>query len=244
MIEQPKSSFESTASPEEQERLKRAVCDFFRNKLVELEALPARGSPPDHVQRLYELCTSSNRPWTGQKEFDLLGLALPLGIRFDQHSGYVAENRRLDINIAPLLEARDTHALRQATQFILQDVYHETEHIFVPGFPMQYGIDLEGPEQTVEYLCHPGEIHAFARQYAFRYSQAYPGEPFELQKMRELTEVLQNERKRRADAYNYFVAFALPATQEKYRDVVDLAEVHRSIVAETERHLELLRRNI
>lgn len=234
---------EVTLSPEEQERLKRAVCRFFSDKLTELEVTLGERTT-DYVQRFYERCTGSTRPWTQQKEFDMVGLSLPLRIRFDQHSGYISENQRLDIDISPLLEAKDADALKQATLLILQDVYHEAEHIFVPGFPMQYGLDLEGPEQTVEYLCHHGEIQAFARQYAFRYANAYPGAQFELQKMQQLAEGFQGERHNHMDAYNYFVVFADPKKQDQYKHIANLAEVHRAIVLQTEKHLELLKRNI
>ena len=236
MPEQLKNFNEPNASPEEQERIKHGVCAFFDSKLTGLES-GAEDSSSGYVQQFYEICTGSNRPWTQQKEFDLPETPVPLRIRFDRHSCYMPQNRRMDIDITPLIEAKDENTLKRAALLILQDVYHESEHIFIPGYELKYGMGLEDRQQTVEYLCHPGEINAFAKQYAFRYSREYPGDSFVLHKMQALAKRLKDENPIRADAYNYFLTFAVPEKQRKYRKWGNLAAVHASIVVETEKHL-------
>ena len=131
MKEQPQHP-EPILSPEEQERVKLSICHFFENKLNELEA-NAGSNPSGYVQQFYELCSGSTEPWTRKKEFDLLGLAVPLRIRFDQHGGYQPKLRKMSINITPLLQARSANELKEAGLSVLETVHHESEHIFFPG---------------------------------------------------------------------------------------------------------------
>lgn len=242
MREQLQNTIESTLSLEEQERLKRAVCGFFKDKLTELEITSVE-SPSGYVQQFYKLCTGSARPWTQEKEFDLLGLAAPLRIRFDRHSGYQPELKKMSINIEPLLQAGDTNGLREAALSILEDVYHEAEHIFFPVDLEEYLDPDATPDEWIKYATQTNEINSCARQFAFRYSVEYPNESFTLEKMQALAEHLKTRNPGRAFAYNYFVVFADPKKQDQYKHIVNLAEAHRAIVLQTERHLELLKRN-
>lgn len=113
MPEQLHNGIETFTSPEQREQTTRAICTFFENKLTGLEAR-AVDNPSGYVQQFYELCTGSTRPWTRQKEFDMIGLSLPLRIRFDQHGDYAPELRRLCIDIRPLLQARSKSELTEA----------------------------------------------------------------------------------------------------------------------------------
>ncbi len=239
MKEQLQTANEATLSPEQQEQVKRTICDFFEGRLAELE-VKAGDDPSKYVQQFYELCTGSNRPWTQQKEFDLPGLPMPFRIRLDRHSGYQPELQKMSISIEPLLQAQTPGELKEATLLILGDVYHETEHIFFPVELEEYEDADRGvtSEEWVKYACQSAEINANARQFAFLYSREYPNELFTLGTMRILAEHLKPKD---ANAYNYFIAFAKPDMQEKYRHIANLAQAHELIITQTKSHLEKLK---
>lgn len=240
MIEQLQQQGESLPSPEEQEQIKLTICHFFEERLTELESGANAGSS-DYVQQFYELCTGSDIPWTRQKEFvpSIPELPMPFRIRFDRHSGYQPELKRMSISIEPLLRAHTAAELQEAILTVLEVVYHETEHIFFPVELEKYEGAARGmtTEEGITYLCQNTEINAYARQFAFRYSREYPNEPFTLDNMQRLAERLLPQD---TNANNYFVAFANPTVQEKYKHVANLATAHASIVAETKSHFEKL----
>lgn len=243
--EQFPQTAEAILTPEEQERMKLSVYRFFEGKLTELEATSGSGSV-DYVQRFYELCSDKTEPWTRKKEFDLLGLAVPLRIRFDQNSHYDVANRCISIDIRPLLQAKGQEALKQAVIPILEDVYHEAEHIFNPGLGESHFVpEYDTEESSLLYLSDPAEINAFARQFAFRYAREYPGAPFDLPKMSILAEQDLKDEKRfkRNAAYNYFIACADMVKQQKYKGF-NLKSIHEAIIAETRKHLARLRQTI
>lgn len=238
MLERFHNPNESAPSPEVQENMKRAVCRFFEDKLAGLEA-EAQDSPIGYVQEFYKLCTGSDQPWVRAKELDLLDLPVPLRVRFDRSSGYQPDIQKMSISINPLDNARTVSDLRDATLSILESVYHEAEHIFLPGEPEEYGgIDTSDMTRFITYASKPSEINAFARQFAFRYSREYPNEPFEIKKMQVIAEHLKRTR---AHAYFYFIHFAKPETQERYNLIADLAQLHDSIIVQTKTHLEKLK---
>lgn len=242
--EQQQNRSEPLMSPEQQEQAKLAICRFFEQKLTALESIFEGGhtEEPAYVQRFYELCTGSSNLWTRQKEFtpSIPGLTMPLRVRFDRHSGYQPELGRMSISIEPLLIARNAGELKEAALSILEVIYHEAEHIFFPVELEKYEGAESGmtTEEGIVYMCQNTEINAYARQFAFRYSREYPNEPFTLDNMQKLAEHLKPKD---ANAYNYFVAFAKPSVQEKYKHLANLAEAHGSIVAQTRNHFEKLR---
>ncbi len=248
MTEQLPKTSETILSPEQQERVKLTICRFFEEKLARLMVGAANDTTKQlaYVQRFYELCTNQNRPWTQQKEFSLSiqGMSGPLRIRFDQHSCYSREFQQMDVNIGPLLNARTVTELENAMYLVLEDIYHETEHIFTPGASQDYGIEVENAEEWIKYASHPGEINAFARQFAFRYYQEYTDEPFLLEKMQTLASRLKAENPNHIQFFTYFIAFANPSLQEKYRPIANLADIHTSITKETDLHLKKLKREI
>lgn len=235
--EQQQNKSEPLMSPEQQERIKLAVCRFFEDKLIVLEA-EAKNSPAGYVQDFYKLCTGSDQPWVRAKEFDLPGLPVPLRIRFDR-SSYVDESGMMCLDVSPFLETQNVNELKKARMLFLRDVYHEAEHIFVKGDSREYGIGFEDSAEWIRYANHPGEINAFGRQFAYRYLQEYSGESFILGKMCVLAEKLEAESNDCA-ASNYFIVFANPEKQEKYKNIADLARIHGLIVEATKGHLEKL----
>jgi hypothetical protein len=118
-----------------------------------------------------------------------------------------------------ILEADSVDTLRLAAETLFEHVIHETAHIDFPGTSIdEQGGDREG---AVKYLCHPGEMCAHAKEYAFKYRRTFPGEPFDLEKMRSIIST--------NDERNYLIQFADPDKQAAYRSVADLASVHATM---------------
>lgn len=119
-----------------------------------------------------------------------------------------------------VLEADSREAARSAMETVFEHVVHETAHIFYPGTSIdEQGGGIEG---AVKYLCHPGEMRAYAKEYAFKYRRAFPGEPFDLEKMRSIIST--------NDERNYLIQFANPQKQEEYRAVANVAQTHTTVV--------------
>jgi hypothetical protein len=140
-----------------------------------------------------------------------------------------APGGQIVLGLGALLEARSEDEFEAAREDLIDAIYHETEHI------TYWGSDIdatESVEAAVQYLTTEGEIRAFAKQYAFRYSRLFPDEPFDLEKMRTLSGV--------RGVMNYFDSFADPAKQEKYRGVADVKHAHEQIVTLTAQGVEYL----
>lgn len=113
--------------------------------------------------------------------------------------------------------------------------WHESEHIFHMG--ADYDVDPDADQEArrlalVEYLSHPGEVRAHARQYALEFSREFPAEPFSIEKFM----AIDGGKAATGLAGYYFRFFADPAVQARYDgrgDFAPLAETHRSIVALT-----------
>ncbi len=164
-------------------------------------------------------------------DFEQDGELQKLNIVFDRSSEYDSNSRTIRINIDPLFPDRTSDDESKAARFegglkILQSVYHEVEHIYYQGSPLE----PKDIEETLEYLGHPGEIRAFARQFASLYQQHYPGELFSLEKMQALAQAFGDNR-----AINYFISFADPSKQEKYAQYADIGRIHQTVASLTER---------
>lgn len=137
------------------------------------------------------------------------------------------------IGIKALITASTEEAFDQGIETLASMVYHEVEHIVFPARnPDEFG---EGAERTIGYLAEKGEIRAHAKQFAYKYTRRFPGELFNLEKMRSISAS--------AKEVNYFIAMTDPAKQEKYRTIANLGEIHRQIVRMTEQLVAILNEN-
>jgi|GEM_PF-3279728 len=139
--------------------------------------------------------------------------------------GYEGE---LTFGLRSLLEASSADTLAEAVNTLYEHVIHETAHLGFPGTSTdeQGG----GTEGAVKYLSHPGEMRAYAKEYAFKYRREFPGEPFDLGKMR--TIISTNDER------NYLVRFADSQVQATYHSIADLSDVHAKVVDLTRRFVE------
>ncbi len=118
----------------------------------------------------------------------------------------------------------------EGVNVFLENVYHEVEHVFYPGHDSLDDSDLA---ELIGYYTNPGEIRAYARQFAHTYSLHYPGEIFDLKKMQALALESGDGR-----AINYFNSFADPEKQAKYAEFGDIKKTHETIVSLTERFVD------
>lgn len=114
-------------------------------------------------------------------------------------------------------------------------VFHEMEHMKHLGDELLEEEDDDLKRlASVQYLSHPGEMRAHARQFAILYSDTFPGQPFDLKKLRSLAEEDPKIR-------SYFIRLADPEVVSKYmelakglnRDIGDLATLFPAMVRMT-----------
>jgi hypothetical protein len=225
---------------QKQERIKLIVSKFLEDKLslaVQMRSgAMEKREIVDIVQCLQRVWPENDGvPWQRKPRFRIPNLDEELTIRFDLHSDYDITNKIMTLNISNLRDAKTPEELGAALTNVLEDVYHESEHIYNPGSDIE-PVDVQ---ETIEYLGNPGEIEAHARQFAYRYRKEFPGEPFDLAKMKDLAQRIKGTG--RGDKhYNYFVSFADPIKQEKFKEFGDVKTIHEKIVEATLRHLLIL----
>jgi hypothetical protein len=158
-------------------------------------------------------------------------------VRFDRSGEYDATSHIISLDIGKLRSAKTEQEVENALLTILEQVYHESEHAYNPDYRGHSGPgDIQ---ETIEYLEDQGEIEAFGRQFAFRYSKEYPNKEFDLSKMIALCQKLKDLGEGTAH-YNYFVLFADPVKQEKYGSYGNIKEINEKIIDSTKRHFTLL----
>ena len=145
-------------------------------------------------------------------------------------------NRNLDkINGTIILGLGELYQLQSdryeaVSTEIQMALFHEIEHILYPG------TDLLGPgkENSILYLANPGEMRAFAKQYAYLFTTMYPGEPFNPENLLALCNPNDNRAK------SYFSIFADPQKQQKYANIADLKAINGQMVSLTSRFVDYL----
>jgi len=120
---------------------------------------------------------------------------------------------------------RDSAAAEQHLGRIAGSLNHEMTHLHHKGADAGDG----GVEDAIRYLTSPGEMRAHAKDYAYTWSRTFPGQPFDAQKFVQevMPKLVQSKQKK---ANNYFVAFADPPKQAKYKHVADLGGAHKQLI--------------
>lgn len=136
------------------------------------------------------------------------------------------EGGELVLGLNKLLTAETLEEFNDALQRMFETVYHETEHLAYPGEDLAD----ESTEAILRYYANPGEIRAHSKAYAYRYYQKFPGEGFDLEKMRSIATSSKDKM--------FFVSFA-DSQHEKYRNVADqVAKIHDGMIRSTTRFVE------
>jgi hypothetical protein len=154
-------------------------------------------------------------------------------LRFDHTSGSVGHVAGSDLftitlPLQQLYSAQTLEEFDDARIALVQTIYHEIEHIELWGADV---LDTKDSAAIVEYLCNPGEMRAYAKQYAYLYVEHFTGEPFRLEDMRQI--IQWNRDGQRQDipktkifkAIAYFEQFFDRAFQKKYEHTANLQEV-------------------
>jgi hypothetical protein len=186
------------------------------------------GESADIVEYLQKVWPENDgAPWQRRPRFTVPDLEEPILIRFEPHTTeYDSASRTISIAVGELRKASTAEEFERALVQMMQSVYHEAEHIFIPGQELDTG---EGVRGTIEYLCNEGEIAAYARQFSYRYKKEFQDQPFNLELMQQLAVKLKDVEGNN-NAYYYFVLFLDSARQEKYRLYGDVLKAHERIV--------------
>lgn len=113
------------------------------------------------------------------------------------------------INILPFNKAKTIEEIDSYLESLKSTMHHEAEHIYNIGSNYDKN-DHEGDEKYkagMEYMNHPGELKAHARQMAYLYSKNFPNQPFDLEKAQSI--INQPTLK------NYFGSLSNPETWQK-----------------------------
>ncbi len=138
----------------------------------------------------------------------------------------------IELELKGLMDAQNEDELIAAFAALTESIYHEVEHIYYPGADNSLN-ELEDIKDILDYISDPGEICAYAKQFAYRYTTEFPNQPFDLEKMRSIA---QNTRQ----GENYFVGCANPEVIQKYKAFGDIAKIHDDIVKWTQKYVEYL----
>lgn len=206
----------------------------LRTALSAMETAPSLEPPLDFVEHLQRIWENDNVPYRRKPKFKLQGLhGETYTVRFSNDvTEYDSHGKEFTFGINSIRQATTTQARRLALSNLLDSVYHEIQHIYTPGSDLEPTTIAE----TIEYLGNAGEIQAHARQFARRYKDEYPGQPFTVEKMQELADTLKEQGSNKA--YNYFVSFADPEKQIKYAQYGDIKKIHEAVVAATAQHYD------
>jgi hypothetical protein len=120
---------------------------------------------------------------------------------------------------------RDKASVQQHLDRISGSLNHEMTHLHHKGADEGDG----GVEDAIRYMTTQGEMRAHAKDYAWTWSRSFPGRPFDPKKFMEVIvpKLVDSKQKK---ARNYFVAFADPLKQEKYKHVADLGAANKQLI--------------
>lgn len=132
----------------------------------------------------------------------------------------------------------DADSARQHLNRIAGSLNHEITHLHHKGADEGDG----GADDAIRYLTNPGEMRAHAKDYAYTWSRMFPGQPFDAQKFVQavIPKLVQSKQRK---ANNYFVAFADPAKQAKYKHVADVGNAYRQLVGMVSGYVDYYAKN-
>lgn len=144
---------------------------------------------------------------------DVAGKQVLFKLEFNNHpADTLHQNGKFNgfiINVLPFNKAKSIKDIDDYLESLKSTMHHEAEHIYNIG--SNYDInDHEGDKQHIagmEYMNHPGELKAHARQMAYLYSKHFPNQPFDLKKAQSI--ISQPTLK------NYFGSLSNPAIWQK-----------------------------
>ena len=241
VIPRPEQTNTFTSDPEQLEReeetdknhVTQAVVTML-NQITDWKLAKLHNGSEVSLSEAWELLRENwpNNDGRRKTRFSIPGARNGTSVYFENNANdYDAVSGQICLGIKSILDATTEEEVRNATNLVIEIAYHEVEHIYNPGMETY----PDTPQATIEYMGNDGEIKAHARQFAFRYLQSYPGDNFDLIKMRALISPTD------INAQNYFVTFTIPEKQEQYRQWGDLAEIHDKVVRETTRMIEMLK---
>jgi|GEM_PF-5789692 len=142
------------------------------------------------------------------------------------------------LNEKSIKNSEDPAEIKAEIEKMILALHHEAEHICHK--PKES--DTDTVEETLAYLSDSAEMRAHARQSAALYERRFPGQPFDIQKMREAIATLAPAIGAGLD--NYWNKMASPEKQQLYADSgYDLATVHRQVAELTQQFLEQYQRS-
>jgi hypothetical protein len=123
------------------------------------------------------------------------------------------------------IEKKDQEGIKTHLRRIAGSLNHEMTHLHHHGS----NAGEETPDDFVRYMTNPGELRAHAKDYAYTWAQDFPGVPFDPQRfVNEVIPTLVPTKKQKAT--NYFVAFADPEKQSKYKHVADIRAAREQLI--------------
>lgn len=124
------------------------------------------------------------------------------------------------------IQKRDQEGVKTHLRRVAGSLNHEMTHLHHHGS----NAGEETPDDFVRYMTNPGELRAHAKDYAYTWAQDFPGVAFDPQKfVSEVIPTLVPTKKQKAT--NYFVAFADPEKQAKYKHVADVGAARGQLIS-------------
>ena len=138
------------------------------------------------------------------------------------------EINTISIGVKDLQESllrRDKVGAQQHLDRISGSLNHEMTHLHHKGANEGDG----SVEDSIRYMTAQGEMMAHAKDYAWTWSRSFPGQPFDPQKFMEVI-VPKLVNSKQTKAKNYFVSFADPSKQEKYKHIADVGAANKQLI--------------
>jgi hypothetical protein len=231
-----------------QDRLEHEAFEFVFDKIKKAADLAAQDSSvrpnvPQGMQATMKFREAMMKVWPESEQGRGIKFMLPKDRFPSLESLRIRVNSQKDESSADRINGKieviyvGTHSLQGAIEQKNQDeinrhlrrisgsLNHEMTHLH------HFGSDVgeETPEDAVRYMTNTGELRAHAKDYAYTWSQDFPGEPFDAQKFaQKVIPTLVDSKKNKAT--HYFVSFVDPQMQAKYKHVADLGEAHKQLV--------------
>lgn len=152
-----------------------------------------------------------------------------------KHSG---ENwYELYIIVIPIIEDF-TQQNQSSKNRYFATLVHEFAHIFEELGTEPDELEEDGKVRTLNYLLHSGEMNSHAWEIAVHYTETYPQQPFDYQKLVQMAKTTQNNT-----MVNYILSFSDPAKQQlyaKHQNRYDLASAHKQIVQKIQQYVQYI----
>lgn len=230
----------------EQDRLEHRMFQFVFGKIEQAAKIASDGSTKlqDAVARVWPENERGRNFFLPKAEFpDHSGIRFRVE-PFASDSETVKTNgvvNTISIGVKELHESLlkgDADAARQHLNRIAGSLNHEITHLHHKGADEGDG----GADDAIRYLTNPGEMRAHAKDYAYTWSRMFPGQPFDAQKFVQavIPKLVQSKQRK---ANNYFVAFADPAKQAKYKHVADVENAYKRLIGMVSGYVDYYTKN-